>query len=261
MSRSTGPPDIGTLRLDDSDDERLFDTPGEAKSRTRNQNGELTRSQESKHGSEEAREAQLRIELESVRGINKVIEGVIESLEKAKDNMDVWNTLFHVPYHTTSASTRRLMHLQTVHRTVTSASTLLNTWTRILSQTEHNQRLLLNPQWQGATQDLEDMENETLQRQQAAERRAAEEHRMREEAARRKEEEERRKAAATPTGTRGTRGRVRGTALGRGASSSGAPAGYVGVGGQTGRGRATGRAGSGIGRGIGVARGRGRGAG
>ncbi|KAJ9621232.1 hypothetical protein H2203_007284 [Taxawa tesnikishii (nom. ined.)] len=167
MSRSTGPPDIGTLRLDDSDDERLFDTPGEAKSRTRNQNGELTRSQESKHGSEEAREAQLRIELESVRGINK-----------------------------------------TVHRTVTSASTLLNTWTRILSQTEHNQRLLLNPQWQGATQDLEDMENETLQRQQAAERRAAEEHRMREEAARRKEEEERRKAAATPTGTRGTRGRT-----------------------------------------------------
>lgn len=149
--------------------------------------------------------------------------------------------------------------VQTVQHTVQSASTLLNTWTRILSQTEHNQRLILDPNWQGATQDLEDVENESIMRQQAAERRAAEEQARREAAMRRAEDEERRKAAA-PTTARGTRGRGRGLGSSRLTSTSTSTTttpGYVGVGGQGGRGRAASRVASGIGRGTRGVRGRG----
>jgi hypothetical protein len=116
--------------------------------------------------------------------------------------------------------------VQTVSKTVDNASTLLNTWTRILSQTEHNQRLLLNPEWKGATQDLVDMENEALQKQQEAERRAAEADRRREEARRKAEEEERKRAAGTaPSSSRGiargvSRGRVRGLTRGGATASS-----------------------------------------
>lgn len=38
---------------------------------------------------QDAREGALRAELTSVRQINAVIEGVVASLEKAKDNMEV----------------------------------------------------------------------------------------------------------------------------------------------------------------------------
>lgn len=190
----------------------------------------------SRHDPSEARDTALRAELERVKEINRVIENVTASLTKAKDNM------------------------HTVHRTVASASTLLATWTRILSQTEHNQRLILNPNWHGATQDVEDAENEGVLRQQEAERRVAEEQRRREEVARRAEEEERRRAVGTPTARGSGKGRGRGA---RGSSSTGA--GYVGVGGQTGRGRGSSvsRPGSGIGigRGVGGTRGRGRGLG
>ncbi|KAF4199815.1 hypothetical protein CNMCM8927_004679 [Aspergillus lentulus] len=129
---------------------------------------------------QEAREAALQHELQTVRNINQVIEGLLGSLDRAKGNMD------------------------TVARTVDSASTLLNTWTRILSQTEHNQRLILNPNWQGALQDVADMENEELLRQQAAERRERELQQQREAAARKAEEEEKKRALAG--GARGTRG-------------------------------------------------------
>ncbi|KAL0934282.1 DASH complex subunit Duo1 [Colletotrichum truncatum] len=161
------------------------------------------------------REAALRKELEGVRNINVAIEGIINTLEKAKGNMN------------------------TVSSTVSNASTLLNTWTRILSQTEHNQRLILNPNWRGASQDLVEVEAEALHKQQQAERRAAEEERRRE-AVRRKreeEEEERQRQAAVSSAPRSrgiSRGRVRGTStastrghsyssstsrIGRGASS------------------------------------------
>ncbi len=43
---------------------------------------------ESYSDAEEAREAALRAELEGVQNINTVIEGVIGSLEKAKQNME-----------------------------------------------------------------------------------------------------------------------------------------------------------------------------
>ncbi|KAK8194463.1 DASH complex subunit Duo1-domain-containing protein, partial [Phyllosticta paracitricarpa] len=198
---------------------------------------------ESRYTTHEAREAALKRELDQVRSVNKVIEGVVESLEKARSNMN------------------------TVHHTVNSASTLLHTWTRILSATEHNQRLILSPNWQGASQDVADIEADELAARQAAERREREEVVRREAALRKAEEDERRRAeaAARPTsatGTRGRRGGLRGRAGASSTSSSGRPTStYVGVGGQggvrgTARQTAASRAGSGIGRGL---RGRGRG--
>ncbi|KAI9832887.1 MAG: hypothetical protein M1819_003917 [Sarea resinae] len=263
MDYSSDTPNMDTLDLSDHDSDDLFASPSHKKAPkpvaadpagpipTTTSSSSKARNGESRFDAEEVREvreAALRKELEGVRNINQVIEGVIESLDRAKGNMD------------------------TVSRTVTSASTLLNTWIRILSQTEHNQRLILNPSWQGATQDVLDIENESVLRQQAAERRELEEQQRRETAAARRAEEERRRAAEGTTGgrgtTRGTRGRGRGAS--RGVVSSGygrvtsSSAGYVGVGGQTGtRGRgisgSSGRAGSGIGRGLGSTRGRARG--
>lgn len=222
MSKGPGAsdaPNIAKLSLeDDTVDEDLFASP-ESGATTQKQtpistnnvsaaNKQQTRTQ-SKQDVEEARNAQLRAELEKVREVNRVIEGVTASLTKAKENME------------------------TVHKTVNNASTLLATWTRILSQTEHNQRVILNPNFQGASQDLEDIENEGIRRQHEAERKLLEEQRRREEAQRRAEEEERRKAATAATGTRG----VSRTRSVRGAPSSSRD--YTGVGGQTGRGRGT----------------------
>ncbi|KFY91646.1 hypothetical protein V500_04551 [Pseudogymnoascus sp. VKM F-4518 (FW-2643)] len=179
---------------------------------------------ESRYDAEAARTATLERELASLQDTNAAIEGVIASLESARGSMG------------------------TVSTTVTSASTLLNTWTRMLGQTEHNQRLLLDPNWKGASQDLVDAENEVVMRAQAAERRAAEEARRREEARAKAEEEERVRLAGGTTRGRVTRGR------GRGLRGSGS------VGGQrpaSGLGRTASQRGSGIGRG-GVASTRGR---
>ena len=155
--------------------------------------------------------------------------------------------------------------------TVSNASTLLNTWTRMLSQTEHNQRLLLHPGWKGATEDVAEQEAEALERQRAAERRAAEEERRREELRRRREEDEdrRRLGASTPS-SRGARGpsRLR-TATSRGRVSTRGAAGssYQSGGGGGGGGSSSSssrpaassaRGTSGIGRGLGTTRGRSR---
>ena len=137
---------------------------------------------------------------------------------------------------------------------------MLNTWTNILSQTEHNQRLILNPNWQGASQDVADIENEVELKAQAAERKALEEECRREAAKRRAEEEERERQAGLTSTARGARGRARG-GLTRGGSKYGINIGYAPAGGQRGIGRgntSSGRS-SGIIRGTGGPRGRVRG--
>ncbi|KAF2096970.1 hypothetical protein NA57DRAFT_77220 [Rhizodiscina lignyota] len=198
MSNSIPMPDVGDLNLSDSDPDALFDSPDtrrakkQAKAASTNpSNADDTsndkgRTPESRYSAAETREATLRTELDSVRNINRVVEDMVSSLQKAKSNMS------------------------TVNNTVNQSTTLLQTWTRILSQTEHNQRLILNPNWQGASQDLADIENEERQRQAAAERREAEEQARKAEAARRAEEEERRRAVAAQGGSkaRGTAHRV-----------------------------------------------------
>lgn len=95
------PPNLGALHLSDSDTDgdALFDTPAARKtnktkdveSDAEGATGSRPRAKESHYTAEEAREEALRRELESIRNVNKVIEGVIESLQKAKDNMAVRN--------------------------------------------------------------------------------------------------------------------------------------------------------------------------
>ena len=84
------------LRLSGSDDDTLLlDTPAvrKTKIKTENEDNNATagklRNQESHYSVEEAREAALKKELENVRNVNRVIEGVVESLEKARTNMNV----------------------------------------------------------------------------------------------------------------------------------------------------------------------------
>nr|CDP28374.1 Putative protein of unknown function [Podospora anserina S mat+] len=198
----------------------------------------------------ETKEATLQRELQGVRAINTAIESIISTLERAKGNMGVCT-----PY---LGQTHKANFLQTVSQTVTNASTLLNTWTRILSQTEHNQRLILSPNWKGASGDIADMEHEALLKQQEEERRAREAERRREEARRKAEEEERKRAAGTVSAGSGTtrgRGLARGTTTGRGRgaglvrSTSSAGRTTTGTGIARGGGSTSSRGTSGIGRG------------
>ncbi|MCJ1277391.1 hypothetical protein MMC21_005203 [Puttea exsequens] len=248
QNSGTTPPNLDSLSLSDTelDDETedLFASPSVPPKNSKGSqqaNQQQTESPAAPSDSEEdplaAHEASLQRELSSLRNMNQVISGVVESLEKAKSNMD------------------------RVSATVSNASTLLTTWTRILSQTEHNQRLILNSHWQGATQDIADGENEDTLRRQEKERRQVEEQRREEAREREREEEERRRLTESTT-SKGTRGRGRGAGrgVGKGTSSN-----YVGVGGQGGvrgtarGGSSTGRPGSGIGRGVAAGRSRGRG--
>ena len=233
---------------DSNDTEDLFASPSvPPKKPKQNQqpqpqqleNGPLNAPPDAEEDALAAHEASLLRELSSLRTMNQVISGVLDSLEKAKPKMEAVST------------------------TVSNASSLLTTWTRILSQTEHNQRLILNPNWQGANQDIVDSENEEILRKQEKERTEAEEMRKEEARVREREEQERRRMTEGST-VKGPRARGRGVS--RGTGSRGAGSGYVGVGGQggvrgtaRGGGTTSGRTGSGIGRGIGTTRGRGRG--
>ncbi|KAL8694680.1 MAG: hypothetical protein Q9218_000691 [Villophora microphyllina] len=208
MAQNGTLPNVEELDLSESDTDALFASPSSrskpksgpkcTKYDSREAVGQQSRSPKNEElNGEEAQEAALRKELAGIRTINQTIEGAIDSLERARSNMD------------------------TVSCTVHDASTLLNTWTRILSQTEHNQRLILDPSWRGASQDLADMENESLAKQQEKERREVEEAQRREARARKAEEDERRKAESVGTKTpRGGRTRGRGASRGTAASQS-----------------------------------------
>jgi hypothetical protein len=116
MSKQYEDPDIGELHLSDSDD-HLFDSPADTTTKGKipaGANGKprdcapqsnKTRSGESPYDAEEARDAQLRQELENIRKINAVIEGVVESLEKAKSNMEV----SHFPLTSARVATQLLI--------------------------------------------------------------------------------------------------------------------------------------------------------
>lgn len=150
--------------------------------------------------------------------------------------------------------------LQTVSNTVASANTLLDLWIRILSQTEHTQRLLLSGHWQGATQDLDDIEVEAAHKVQEAERRREQERERVAEREREAAAAEARKSVAEkkPTNTRGGRGGRKTALTGsqRGGSRIAAPPPISGTGN---RGSSVPQPSRGGGRGIGSVRGRGRG--
>ncbi|KAK9490582.1 DASH complex subunit Duo1-domain-containing protein [Lipomyces doorenjongii] len=75
------------------------------------------------------KEDRLRQELEQVRSVNASITAVLDSITVAESN------------------------LEKVVTTTTNVDSLLNLWMRILSQTEHTQRLIFDPKWEGATKD------------------------------------------------------------------------------------------------------------
>ena len=168
-----------------------------------------------------AREDQLRKELATLKTLNGHLSTMLTSLEAAQGSMG------------------------TINSTVAQSSTLLNTWTRILSQTEHNQRLILNPGWQGASTDAAEIAADEARREAERQRRKEADERRKADRERKLEEERlKREAASTGagsarggvrsrvsttagrggvTGVRGTRGGVRGgsaTASGRGVQRS-----------------------------------------
>ncbi|KIW92162.1 uncharacterized protein Z519_07146 [Cladophialophora bantiana CBS 173.52] len=222
--------------IDDELDESLWHAPAEQEAVGKSSNAPKYAYQE-----QEEYEESLRQELQSVRQANEAIEGVIQSLHKAKSNM------------------------KTVNNTVSAASSLLNTWTKILSQTEHNQRLILDPSWQGASQDIADIEEEAMEKKRAAERREAEQEERKRAAAKQTEEEERRRTEAATKPARATsRGTGRVGIAGRGTTASTQSSSYVQVGGSNSSGIKRGavssrRTASGLGRGAAGRASRGRG--
>lgn len=82
-------PDIAKLDLSDSEDSVLSASPSKAQKYKPRAQDPPPRNGESKYDAEQTREENLQRELEGVRSINEVIEGVISSLECAKGNMDV----------------------------------------------------------------------------------------------------------------------------------------------------------------------------
>lgn len=91
------------LQLSDEDTEELWNSPSKRKARVAPKHHETTdkstRETRDSHDNEtlfdrhEAREAALRNELQSVRNINQVIEGLLDSLDRAKGNMEVFYAL------------------------------------------------------------------------------------------------------------------------------------------------------------------------
>ncbi|KAK5271985.1 hypothetical protein LTR16_012768, partial [Cryomyces antarcticus] len=74
-------PDLEGFSISDSDPEDLFASPQSAKQKAEASNGssktpQSTSKPQSKYTAEEAREAALRKELDSIRSVNKVIEDV-----------------------------------------------------------------------------------------------------------------------------------------------------------------------------------------
>lgn len=96
--------EMDRLQLTDEDTEDLWASPSKRQkkpnpAKDNTESGNMPESSHPRNGDtlydrEEAKEVALRNELESVRNINQVIEGVVESLERAKGNMEVLRSLF-----------------------------------------------------------------------------------------------------------------------------------------------------------------------
>lgn len=213
MATRSPDPDLARLRLEDdsSDVEGLFDSPVRrsttpkepvpAKLASAASQASTTKYNAAKGNADTAvaREEALKAELMQLRQMNSTVENLNRSLTAAKSN------------------------LKTMQTNMNSAKTLLKTWSSILSQAEHNQRLILDSRWQGATKDLEDLANDDLRRQAEAQRKIIEENARREAAQRKQEEETRKREADEQRRARGTsRTRsVRGSSMGSAASTRG----------------------------------------
>lgn len=87
------------LELSEEDTEELWNSPSKRGDKTLNRKTtkedrttpdfKPSHDRESSYDQEEGRDAALRNELQSVRKINQVIEGLLNSLDSAKGNMEV----------------------------------------------------------------------------------------------------------------------------------------------------------------------------
>lgn len=94
MAVSSAAEEMERLQLSDEDTEELWNSPSQRRTKTPDQKtgketNQQNRDSETLFDREEAREAALRNELQTVRNANKAIEGVLESLARAKENMEV----------------------------------------------------------------------------------------------------------------------------------------------------------------------------
>lgn len=81
------------LFIDEDIDDSLLDSPVQPTQKPKEQASKAAHSFKQSYGNKESRDAALRQELANVRKVNETIEGVIESLDKAKTNMTVGNLL------------------------------------------------------------------------------------------------------------------------------------------------------------------------
>lgn len=87
MAKRKAGASANTLQDEDIDDS-LLDSPVKP-TRPSKEAVATTQSSKPKHEDQQARDQALRQELAAVRKVNETIEGVIESLDKAKTNMKV----------------------------------------------------------------------------------------------------------------------------------------------------------------------------
>lgn len=95
MATPSATEEMDRLQLSDEDTEELWNSPSQRRTRPVSQktpaSADRLQNQDTKSSldQEEARELALRNELQTVRNVNQAIEGVLESLERARGNMEV----------------------------------------------------------------------------------------------------------------------------------------------------------------------------
>jgi hypothetical protein len=96
MTSATAAEEMERLQLSEEDTEELWNSPSQRRTKPVSQKPSTTPEQRSQnrdsvsvYGRGEAREQALRNELQRVRGVNQAIEGVLESLQRARGNMEV----------------------------------------------------------------------------------------------------------------------------------------------------------------------------
>lgn len=95
MATPSATEEMDRLQLSEEDTEELWNSPSQRRTRSIPQktptSNARSQNQDAKPSldQEEARELALRNELQTVRNVNQAIEGVLESLERARGNMEV----------------------------------------------------------------------------------------------------------------------------------------------------------------------------
>ena len=104
MSQDVAGPNLDDLSLSDPDTDDLFASPSAANNKSKSrrkppptpEQPTVTPRAPPLHDDPSRREGALRAELANIRNVNEIIEGVISSLDRAKENMNVRLSLLSV---------------------------------------------------------------------------------------------------------------------------------------------------------------------